>query len=578
MIICGIKVTHDGGISLIDDGVLKCLIEMEKLENNGRYASINDLSEIEALLQTKGYSIDQIDHFVVDGWHGNEANWGGAPMVVSQSDGERINLPVAGYNEKDLNDNNLQPEVFSDGLVVNGKSYPYLSYRHATGHIMGTYCASPFAERGEDSYVLVWDGGQHPRLYYVDASSKTVSNRGPLFFLMGTIYGIMGQYFGPYKKTDAELEEDRNRMELDGYFGGLSIAGKIMSYIAKGTVQPALLEALPALYQLQFEVSNLLEHKFCKAIRDFVQGTHFSDADVLLTLHTYLQDLLISNLKKKIDTEHLGQANFCFCGGSALNIKWNSTIRASGMFQDMFVPPFPNDSGSSLGAACAAMWDKTNHKYLQWHPYLGPDIVEKEAVEGWKKQPFDIEQLAHLLHVSQEPIVFLSGNAEIGPRALGHRSILAAATSTAMKARLNNAKKRESFRPVAPICLAEDAPEIFDPGSPDPHMLFEHQVKPAWRDKVSTICHLDGSARLQTVSAQSKAIEVRSLLEAYKEISGIPLLCNTSANFNGSGFFPDAESATRWGRVNYVWQGGFLYSKTNLPKLNKEEELEEIRL
>jgi carbamoyltransferase len=126
-----------------------------------------------------------------------------------------------------------------------------------------------------------------------------------------------------------------------------------------------------------------------------------------------------------------------------------------------------------------------------------------------------------------------------------------------MKDYLNRVKKRESYRPVAPICLEEAAPSIFDPGTPDPYMLFDHYVRPAWVDRIPAVLHLDGTARLQTIGAGEAVL--RAVLQAYRGASGIPVLCNTSANFNGSGFFPDVASAMSWGRVPAVWSEGVLY-------------------
>jgi carbamoyltransferase len=118
-------------------------------------------------------------------------------------------------------------------------------------------------------------------------------------------------------------------------------------------------------------------------------------------------------------------------------------------------------------------------------------------------------------------------------------------------------KGRESYRPVAPICPEESAPSVFSPGSPDPYMLFEHQVRPEWRTRVPAIVHVDGSARLQTVSQANPVMY--ELLTAYRKRTGVPVLCNTSANFSGSGFFPDVDSVFRWGRIRYVWSAGTLF-------------------
>jgi len=114
--------------------------------------------------------------------------------------------------------------------------------------------------------------------------------------------------------------------------------------------------------------------------------------------------------------------------------------------------------------------------------------------------------------------------------------------------------------PVAPVCLEQDAPGIFDPGSPDPYMLFDHAIREEWKNKVPAIAHKDNTARLQTVSESNNAT-LYELLTAYKKISGIPLLCNTSANYKGCGFFPDVFNATRWNKVNYVWADNVLYEK-----------------
>jgi len=174
-------------------------------------------------------------------------------------------------------------------------------------------------------------------------------------------------------------------------------------------------------------------------------------------------------------------------------------------------------------------------------------------------------ELAAVLHTYDEPVVFLNGRAELGPRSLGNRSILSSASSPDMKRRLNEMKKREHYRPVAPICIEEKAQEIFFPGTADPYMLYEHFIKPEWKGKIPAICHLDGSARLQTIN-ENENLTVYTLLKHYFKISGIPVLCNTSANLNGSGFFPDVESAMKWGWANLIWSDSVLFVKKDWPQ------------
>jgi carbamoyltransferase len=565
MIICGIKLTHDASVAVIEDGRLRFCVEIEKLNNNKRYSEMGDLSQIIEILGSYGMSPKDVDRFVIDGWHGKEFFWRGESVLSWRSDGRDVALRVASYNETSIKENILLRNTFPAALPLAGENYDYSSYMHVAGHVFGAYCPSPFAKANEPAYVLAWDGGQYPRLYYIDPVKRTVTNKGRLFLFLGTIYPIMGHYFGPYKRTEEQIEEDRKKQDQDneayeGYFGGYSTAGKIMSYIALGKVQQELLAELPKIFRREFEAANTFEHKYARAVRDHVAGRGYSDADILLTQHTYLQELLVTNLREKVKKDRLPPQNFCFTGGSALNIKWNSAIRRSGIFRATWVPPFPNDCGSAIGAACCEMISEDRRPMLEWSVYSGPAIRVGTVPPGWRERPCELTELARLLATEGEPVVFLNDAAELGPRALGNRSILGPATRADMKAVLNRIKKREDFRPVAPICMEEHAPGIFDPGTHDPYMLFDHDVRPEWKTRVPAICHLDGTARLQTVTARENETVYR-LLSEYHRLTGIPLLCNTSANLNGFGFFPDAETAMRWDGVNYVYCNGTLYEK-----------------
>jgi carbamoyltransferase len=299
---------------------------------------------------------------------------------------------------------------------------------------------------------------------------------------------------------------------------------------------------------------------FANEFKSKIRGQSYSDEDILCTFHHYLEELLVEKLKKKIGRYRRETGNLCLSGGCALNIKWNSAIRDSGLFDRVYTPPFPNDSGSAIGAACCALFQKTRSVSLVWDVYSGPLVAANGVAPGWVSRPCSIAELARLLHRENQPVILLSGRSELGPRALGNRSIVAPAVSPTMKDILNRIKKRESYRPVSPICLEHKAPDIFDPGTRDPYMLFDHRVRGDWLERVPAIVHLDGSARLQTVSPGENRV-VAELLQEYEKLSGIPLLCNTSANFKGCGFFPDVYSATRWNRVNYAWCNHILYEK-----------------
>src|SRR4029450_7766814 len=122
-------------------------------------------------------------------------------------------------------------------------------------------------------------------------------------------------------------------------------------------------------------------------------------------------------------------------------------------------------------------------------------------------------------------VAWFQGRSEYGPRALGHRSLLANATHAANLERLNDVRGREQFRPVAPMVLAERAAELFEGPMPSPYMLFTHGGRPAWRDRIPAVVHVDGSARIQTVDRADEPL-VAAMLEAGGRPPGGPRAAN----------------------------------------------------
>ena len=549
MLTCGLKLTHDGAVALIDDDRLLFSVEIEKLCNNARFSIIRDARVIVDILNLYGYSPDQIGEFVVDGWGGVRPGGASGKKRLTVGDhcnflqfadhGEPYSLPIARYREASFHD-------FS-GLRLNGREYDYRSSSHVTGHVFAAYCTSPFALKHEDSYVLVWDGAIYPRLYYVDAGEWAVQRVGPLFPIYGNAYSMFASHFTPFRDTRTNV---------------LSVAGKVMAYIAFGNAEQQVITIIERLVAERNTHRLDFANRLAEDLKAEIGGESvYPPADILLSFHVFLQRLLCRTLVEKVRGDSHKCRNLCLSGGCALNIKWNRALRDQGFFEKIYVPPFPNDSGSAIGAACASMFARKAYGALRWSVYSGPAIVDNEPAPGWIRRPCPIAALAALLHESQEPVIVLDGNAELGPRALGARSILAAPIRAEMKSVLNRVKKRESYRPVSPICLEDRAPDIFDPGSPDPFMLFEHHVRPLWRDRIPAVIHVDGTARLQTVRETENPTMTGLLLE-YEALSGIPVLCNTSANAHGAGFFPDVRSATEWGRLNYVWSADTLFERT----------------
>ena len=564
MIICGLKLTHDGAVALLDEDRLIFSVEMEKLANRPRYSAIDDLAVVPEVLAAHGYSAAEVDEWVIDGWDGD------VPGVVSLlADGTPLDIVVGPYREAEENPQLLHPTVTGE-LTIGGRSGPYTSYSHAAGHVAAVYATSPFAARGESSFVLVWDGGLFPRLYLVDPRSGVTCD-GALFPMIGHAYATAGHHFGPWR-----------RPSQSGTVDDLSVAGKLMAYIALGKPSEQVADILRDCYEEHFggnsarargyraEVGgfgSLFEpsmpplHDFYDAVAAQVEPLGVSDEDVLASVHEFLGDLLVSGITARVTDRPGSSRNLCIGGGCALNIKWNSLLRSLPVFDDVWVPPFPNDSGSAIGAAVLGRARRAGIGPITWHVRSGPALTgDSAAPDGWTAEPCDAIALARELHETGAPVVVLNGRAELGPRALGGRSIIAAPVAASTKDELNRIKAREHYRPVAPICMREYAPEAFAPGTPDPYMLFDHVVRPDWIRQIPAVVHLDGTARLQTVDADDDPF-LHAVLSEYHARTGIPVLCNTSANLNGSGFFPDVASAASWGRIGRIWSAGMLYRR-----------------
>ncbi len=540
MRICGLKFGHDGAVALIEDDVLIFSVELEKIGNQIRHCPLFDIAGVISLLSRYGYSPEDVDHFVLDGWNPRRQvfKWG-------QRD---IRLPRAPYVQTPLSRDIL------DYAPNSHPEFPYLSYPHYAGHVVGSYCTSPFASNGESSFVLSWDGGMAPFLYYFHAGSGRFEYLGAPFSIVGDVYAELAAGRGPFSANPNQWET-------------LGNPGKIMAYVAYGEQRASLMAEFTRLISDLPGLDDATVDEIYEANLVFIERAKSSPVlntekgeDVITTYHEFVQQLLVESLDKMIRAFPDYARNLCYAGGCALNIKWNQAVRSAGIFDRMWIPPFPNDAGSALGTACCAMMAYTPHHALRWSVYSGPEFIRNQPAPGWSSKQCSLRELAELIHHCGEPVLFLDGKAELGPRALGNRSILAPAVESSMKDTLNRIKGREGYRPVAPMCLEQHAPEVFDPGIPDPFMLYDHDVRGEWKQRIPAIQHLDGSARLQTVNA-SEHPRIFELLTEYYALSGVPLLCNTSANFKHKGFFPDLASASAWGGVNHIWSDGLLYRK-----------------
>ena len=254
----------------------------------------------------------------------------------------------------------------------------------------------------------------------------------------------------------------------------------------------------------------------------------------------WVEHFMISFVKLAMRTEN--RTNICLSGGLFLNCTMNHKLLAQCGVNAMHIIPAAGDDGQSVGAAFAA--------YRQIHgsarrsgthlPYLGkqyPDtLIERTlAYFGLTAKKMDdawlAEQVAEDLK-NGHIVGMFRGRSEFGPRALGHRSILTDPRRPGMTECLNRIKGRELFRPFAPMVTWEEQFDYFELAAPSPHMLFATMVKPEFRSSLAAITHVDGSARVQAVH-QDKEPFLHRLLLASKQLTGFPILLNTSFNLAG---------------------------------------------
>jgi carbamoyltransferase len=234
--------------------------------------------------------------------------------------------------------------------------------------------------------------------------------------------------------------------------------------------------------------------------------------------------------------------NLCFAGGTALNCVANGRLLRESPFEQIFVPPSPHDGGTALGCAIYGINESLGQRrnFCFVNDFLGPEVdysgverlLEREAGLYVEKPSNLIGSMTELLDGGRV-VALYHGRSELGPRALGHRSILADPRDARIRTYINQyVKGRELFRPLAPVVLEEAASKFFDIDRPVPFMQFAVDVLPECRELIPAVTHVDGTARLQTVS-ESQDPFLYSLLKSFETRTGVGVLLNTS--FNGPG-------------------------------------------
>ena len=253
---------------------------------------------------------------------------------------------------------------------------------------------------------------------------------------------------------------------------------------------------------------------------------------------TQVVDPQISGLIERFQVEP-AETYLALAGGFALNCPTNTRLLDSFRFRGLLAPPCVDDSGQALGLALAQLYRSEPHARsvvcIKGAAFGIPNggltaATDEHADYVRATSPFCAEQFYS--DITSGPVVWVSGDSEIGPRALGQRSILGDPRSQATKAELNRIKGRQWWRPVAPIVLSEQSAEWFESQRASPFMLEAVAIR---RDKlglIPAVAHLNGTARLQTLDRVHNA-SLYDAIQAFRDMSGVPMLCNTSLNDKG---------------------------------------------
>ena len=386
---------------------------------------------------------------------------------------------------------------------------------HHVAHAASAHLASPH----ERSAVLVADGrGERASLLLGHgrggAIEPVASQRLP--HSLGLLYEDLTAHLGFHRSSDEY---------------------KVMALASYG--EPRFLAELRRLVAADgcggFRVAPLDFARFAPALApsaDF-DSAH---ADLAASVQRRLEEVLL-DLSHFLH-EQTGERALTMAGGVALNCVANARLLAEGPFDDIWVQPAAGDAGTALGAAMAVAVELGD----EVQPIAGADLGRgfgDGRVEDLLRvaalpygRPGDLADEVAAILADGGVVAWFQGRAELGPRALGHRSLLADPRAADNLERLNDIKGREQFRPVAPMVLLERAAEIFEGAIPSPYMLFTHRVRDAWRDRIPAVVHVDGTARIQTVDREREPLVAR-MLEAFERRTGVPVVVNTSLNTAG---------------------------------------------
>lgn len=540
---------HDSAAVLIVDGHVVAAVEEERL-NRIKHSNCFPVNAIRSCLEIGNTTLAALDAIVLS----NEASAYEEWTVYSGLGDPTLPAPTDGTS-------------FVEGLFhrfFGASVRPVLRFcHHQKAHAWSAYGVSGF----QDALVLTIDGmGDNSSGMVLRASEggMEVLRKLPIHHSLGILYNriitLLGfRYFdeykamglAPYGNPDAyeDVFQKGYRLLEDGHY----------------VIQP-----------IQWWYDKLGTVGLLRRARRTGEPFTQEHMDIAAGLQSSLERIVLHVLKHFARTT--GLRSLCLAGGVAHNCSMNGKILRSELFDRVFVQPASHDAGGALGAALSvaaqevpkAPFAKMSHVYLG--PELGPMCDVERTLRLWSdfisiERPTDLANTVARKLAGGAVIGWVQGRSEFGPRALGNRSILADPRPAENKQRINAMiKKRESYRPFAPAVMEERASEFFDIPATEAcfsFMTFVVPVKEHVRGTLGAVTHVDGTARIQTVS-RSQNVRFWELLNAFDSITGLPLLLNTSFNNNAEPIVDSLEDALACfltTGLEYLIAGDFLVSK-----------------
>lgn len=517
---------HDGAVCLIRDGQLIFSIEAEK-DSGYRYSHLTVPDLIDATTALEKLP----DVLCMSGW------W---PLDDHEHRfGSHRNGGYRGIRPEDA--------IVDAGRLFRGKT-DYFSSSHERAHILCAFGMSDLPARTR-CYVLIWEG-EMGSFYEID-ESLNITLISDVMTQPGNRYGLA------YGLADPTFPKD-------GPYPRSSDAGKLMALASfSKREEPTDLERKLISHLLDGRYANLTDYDHLNEAPHLNVGLEDPE---FRNFAGIFSDAIFSRFLQFAEKNLERGRPLIIAGGCGLNCDWNSKWKECGLFSHVFVPPVANDSGVAIGTAIDAQLRYTGDAKIDWDVYSGLEFRQLGAIELGAYDLFEVnpDAVAGLLE-SGLILGWAHGKFEIGPRALGNRSILAAPFCDETRIRLNEIKQREQFRPIAPICTKEDAERWFGCESDSPHMLYTYRAS---TDALAAVTHVNGTARLQTVTPMSNP-QMYDLLAAFRKLTGFGVLCNTSLNFNGKGFInnlTDLDAYTRQHELDgFVVEGKAYLRKASEP-------------